>query len=376
MSEVKKVRRCYGCGEILQTEDPQAPGFTTAFQLAKHDIVLCQKCFEKNHAGHDALNEPIFNADFNTILARIKATQALIVYVVDLFTFETSFMSEVTDAIRDNRMILVANKIDLLPANVKQDKIHAFVAKRCEQASLKPERIILASSTKNYNIEEVMASIEELRDGHSVYFIGAVSSGKSSLINTLLKNFKNESNYYITTSFYPNTTLKVIEIPLDDKSAIYDTPGLSISNSVIGQMANEKDVIRTIVPRATIRPQTFALRPGQSLLFGAIARFDCLAGPRTNFTVYVANEVRIHRVETKHADATLDRLIKRQETRPISKTITSHLDLDVYDIRVDYDDKCDISFAGLGWVTFTGKKQVIRTFVPKGVSIYHNTSKI
>ena len=376
MSEVKKVRRCYGCGEILQTENPQAPGFTTAFQMARHEIVLCQSCFEKNHAGHDALNEPIFNADFNTILTQIKATQALIVYVVDLFTFETSFISEVTDAIRDSRIILVANKIDLLPANIKRDKIQDYVAKRCEQASLKPAKIILTSSTKNYNIEEVMASIEELRDGHSVYFIGSVSSGKSSLINTLLKNFKNESNFYITTSFYPNTTIKVIEIPLDDRSAIYDTPGLSISNSVIGQMANEKDVIRTIVPRSTIHPQIFALRPGQSLLIGAIARFDYMSGPRSNFTVYVANDVSIHRVETRRADATLDRLIKRKEARPISKTIASHLDLDVYEIRVDYDDYCDISFAGLGWVAFKGKKQVIRTYVPKGVSIYHNTSKI
>lgn len=376
MSEVKKVRRCYGCGEILQTTEPGKPGFTTEFQLARHEIVLCQTCFEKNAVGHDALNEPIFNADFNIILARIKATQALIVYVVDLFTFETSFMSEVTDAIRDNRILVVANKLDLLPEKVEQEKIRAYVAKRCEQASLKPEKIVLASSTKNYNIEEVMESIEELRDGRSVYFIGAVSSGKSSLINTLLKNFQNESRYYITTSFYPNTTLKVIEIPLDDRSAIYDTPGLSISNSIVGRMANEREVIRTIVPRSTVTPRVYTLRAGQSLIFGGLARFDFLSGPRTTFTVYVANDVKIHRVDLRQADNTFDRLIKRNETQPISKTINSHIDLDVYEIKVDYDDNCDVALTGLGWVSFKGEKQVLRAYVPKGVSIYHNTSKI
>ncbi|MGI6714346.1 MAG: ribosome biogenesis GTPase YqeH [Bacilli bacterium] len=376
MSEVKKVRRCYGCGEILQTSDPDAPGFITEFQLARHEIVLCQACFEKNAAGHDALNEPIFNADFTKILARIKATQALIVYVVDVFNFETSFMSEVTDAIRDNRIVVVANKLDLLPENVSQDKIRDYVAKRCEQAYLKPERIVLASSTKNYNIEEVIASIEELRDGRSVYFIGAVSSGKSSLINTLLKNFQNESRFYITTSFYPNTTLKVIEIPLDDRSAIYDTPGLSISNSIIGQMANEREVIRAIVPRSTVTPRVYHLKPGQGLIFGGIARFDFLAGPRTSFTVYVADDVKIHRVDLRQADATFDRLIRRNETQPISKKINSHIDLDVYEIRVDYDDACDVALTGLGWISFKGEKQVLRAYVPKGVSIYHNTSKI
>jgi ribosome biogenesis GTPase A len=208
----------------------------------------------------------------------------------------------------------------------------------------------------------------------AIYVIGAVSSGKSSLINAFFRVYKNTTMNYITTSIYPNTTLRVIEIPVDDDISIFDTPGLSINNTVLGVL--ERDVIRVVVPRKEIKPRNFQLVPNNSLLIGGIARIDYLSGPRTNFTLYVANDVRVLRTQTNRASETLKNIIRYKKTTPISKSIRTIADLDAYDLTFEGDEKMDISIAGLGWISFTAKGQTIRVFAPQGVAIRSNKAKI
>ncbi|NCB13824.1 MAG: hypothetical protein EOM78_19680, partial [Erysipelotrichia bacterium] len=170
--------------------------------------------------------------------------------------------------------------------------------------------------------------------GKDVYVLGAVSSGKSSMINTLLKVYQNETKNFITTSIYPNTTLKVIEIPLDDKTFIFDTPGLSISNSLVSKV--EKEVLRLIVPKVEIKPKVHQLNEGQSLFFGGIGRFDFVKGKRTGFTVYCSEGVQIHRTPLVRATQTFDSMVKGRKLKPISKLVQSNLDLDVYEVKIDF----------------------------------------
>ena len=49
---------------------------------------------------------------------------------------------------------------------------------------------------------------------------------KESLINALLKAYSDVQDNLITTSEFPGTTLDLIEIPLDENSSIYDSPGI------------------------------------------------------------------------------------------------------------------------------------------------------
>ena len=79
------------------------------------------------------------------------------------------------------------------------------------------------------------------------------------------------------------------------------------------------------------------------------------------------------------AEGFMKSLIKKQQTKPISKKITSSKDFDVYEINVDYGGNrefVDISIAGLGWISFKDRRQTIRIYVPKGVSIYHGLAKL
>ena len=379
MSKIKKVRRCVSCGEVLQTTNPQVPGFTTEANLQKHVVVLCETCFNKQNLSHDALNEPIFNEDFRVILEKARVTESLIVYVVDLFSYETSFMSEVAAAIRDNPLIVVANKFDILPEGTDETTVLENVKKRAEDADLHPLKYIVASSTKNYNIDEVLKAILDHRNGRNVYIIGAVGSGKSALVNSLLKVYKNPTNFYISTSIYPNTTLEVIEIPLDRRSAMYDTPGLSISNSMIGFFADEREVIRTIVPREQIKPRSVIIGPRDILLYGGVAAIQFVSGIRSTFTSNVSNEVKIHRTNKDRFERFFKGLIRKDESRPLSKKITTTKDFDVYEIQVDFGGNrqlVDIHIAGLGWVSFKDRRQNIRVYVPKGVSIDIGLAKV
>jgi len=375
MTEIKRIRRCPGCGVILQSIDETLPGFVPEKHLERHEVVLCQRCFKLQHYGEDiAPREPRVNEEFLHIVNQAKAENALIVYVLDLFSFDSSFSKDINDSIKDLDIIGVANKRDLFPKSVKDDKLRNYVMKRAKDAGLNLDALVIASPLKKYNIDELKAKIEELRKERNVYVIGATSSGKSTLVNTYMKQFMNTTQMMITTSPFPGTTLRVIEIPLDEKSKLYDTPGYVIDTSLISHV--EREVIRSIVPRTEVKPRTFQLAPKQSVIAGGLARFDFLAGKPTGFTFYASNMVEMKRVSLVNADKTFDSLVKTNKIRPTTKLVRSFQDLEAFELAVADKTKIDVGIVGLGWVTFTGNKQNIRILAPKGVAVYVLPAKI
>ncbi len=369
-----RVKRCYGCGALLQSTNEEAVGYIPEKFLESNDGYLCQRCFKTHHYSADKLKEPIVSVDFMKLIADIKAKNGLIFYVVDVFNFESSFNHEINQALAGLDIVLIANKFDLLPKSTNEEKIRAYVARKIKDEGLGVKDVIVASSTKNYNINEIIDVIYDLDELRDIYFIGAVSSGKSSLIKTLLKNFKNDTSRYITTSIYPNTTLAVQEIPVTEKATIYDTPGISINNSLLGMA--EKEVIKIIVPRLTIKPVTYQLMAQQSILIGGVARLDFVKGASTSFTFYFAADVKLNRSAMRNADKVFNSLLKTGKTKPISTLVTAMTDLDAFEFTTEDDKKYDVSWNGLGFVSFKGVKRLIRIYAPRGVAISYNESKI
>lgn len=375
MTELKRIRRCYGCGVILQSLDENLPGYVPEIQLEKHEVVLCQRCFKLQHYGvEDPLKEPTVDADFLHILSEAKREKALIVYVFDLFSFESSFVKTINNEIKGMKVLIVANKRDLLPREVSDKKLSDYVLSRAKEAGLVVSDIVITSPIKNYNMDELKEKIEKYRKGKNVYVIGAASSGKSSIVNGFLKTYSNKTNYLITTSPYPGTTLRVINIPLDDSTVLYDTPGISVDNSLIFKV--EKEVLKIITPKVEVKPRTFQLNSGQSLIIGGIARFDFVKGPRTGFSLYLANPVAVTRSKIERADHTLESLIKAKTVKPISKVVQSIKDLEAFELIIKDDKRVDVGITGLGWMTFKSKGQVLRVLAPKGVRIYTDSAKI
>ncbi|CAC9699126.1 conserved Plasmodium protein, unknown function, partial [Plasmodium sp. DRC-Itaito] len=76
----------------------------------------------------------------------------------------------------------------------------------------------------------------------NIYIVGNANSGKSSLINYLLKNIKNKENknILISHSIIPGTTLKNIKIKLNKNITINDTPGIISNNSLLSYLNFEE----------------------------------------------------------------------------------------------------------------------------------------
>jgi ribosome biogenesis GTPase A len=74
--------------------------------------------------------------DFLTMLSDAKASDALIVYVVDLFSFECSFSSKVNEIIRSLPLVILANKRDLMPKEAKDEDLREYVAHRFRASGL------------------------------------------------------------------------------------------------------------------------------------------------------------------------------------------------------------------------------------------------
>ena len=128
MAELNKVTRCYRCGVILQTDDPTAEGYISRDIVEKYPdgLLLCNNCFE-NERFNDTPQEPKFEEEFQTILDTVKKTNGLIVYVIDVFSFEGSFITKLNHSIKDLDVLVVANKRDLMPKNTNDDELINYI---------------------------------------------------------------------------------------------------------------------------------------------------------------------------------------------------------------------------------------------------------
>jgi ribosome biogenesis GTPase A len=378
MSKVNVVRRCYSCGAILQTSDKKKEGYVSPEILERplDSVLFCEKCYKEN-AYNLAPAEAMVSPDFLTMLLDAKASDALIVYVVDLVSFECSFNTELIETIKGLNVLVLANKRDLMPKEAKDADLKEYVAHRFRVASLPVQAsdVMLLSLTTLVDLTEVKQVIEERRKRHDVYIIGPIGAGKSFFLSAYLRNFDNPSGKAIVTADYPGTHLSVMQIPLDRSSMIYDTPGTGVDNSLRGKA--EPEAMRLIVPESPLKKRAFTLQKGESLLIGGLARLDVLTlgKKKLPLNAYFASGVQIKKI-LHHGEEAFQKSLAKGSLKPTTHLVKSLKDLDVYDVAVDELGSRDLGIAGLGWFNFPGWGETFRIYVPKGVSIYTSRAKI
>lgn len=359
----KEQISCVGCGVAIQTENPEKIGYAPASSLQKEQII-CQRCFRLKHYN-EVQDVSLTDDDFLKILNGIGSKEALIVKLVDIFDFNGSWLPGIQRFVGHNPVVLIGNKSDLLPKSVKPKKLIAWMKQMSAELGLKPVDVMLVSGAKGQGIEEAMQRIEELREGRDVYVVGCTNVGKSTFINRIIKQGSGEENV-ITTSYFPGTTLDIIEIPLDDEKALIDTPGI-INHHQMAHYVGKED-LKVITPKKEIKPRVFQLNEGQTLFFGGLARFDFIQGERNSFTCYLSNDLNIHRTKLEKADE----LYKTHAGDLLVPPNPSELDdfppLVAHQFSIK-EGKTDIVFSGLGWVTINKPGAVIAAHVPKGVQV-------
>lgn len=372
MPNISRVKRCYHCGAILQHKDANQPGYISSEIIDKYPdgLLLCDECYKSEK--QNAPQEAVLDEEYLNILETIKAKKALVVYVVDLFSFEGSFIRKVNDMLNGCDVLAIGNKRDLLPKNVDDKELLLYIKHRLRVAKLDVKDVVLTSSTTGYNIDLMYEKIKKLSVGKDVYFVGASISGKSALIAEFLKKFKNNTNEYVVTYTFPNTNLRGFKIPLGNHMYIYETPGLSIDNSMLSKV--DEIVAKKILPDSTICPKSFKLNPGLSLMFGGLALIELISGEETKVDVYCKTGLDLK--VSKNGEARFVNVLSRHTLQPCCDEFRSFADFDVYDFEITEVGDRDIGILGLGWFHFIGNKQTYRVFVPKGVYVYTTRSKI
>jgi ribosome biogenesis GTPase yqeH len=367
---------CIGCGAEIQSENQNKQGYLPKSVVEKsieENNLVCKRCFRlKNY--NEVSDVELGAEDFYKLIKTLSKKDGLIVKVVDIFDFSGSWIEDVIDIVGNNKdIVLVANKLDLLPKSVKQNKIKQWLFKMLKAKGIKVKDILLISAIKNHGIEEAAARIDELRNGKDVYIIGATNVGKSTFINKLIELTTGDKNV-ITTSHFPGTTLGMIEIPLDRATSIYDTPGIILDYDIAHYL--DAKSLKLVMPKKEIKARVFQLNAEQSLFFGGMARVDFVKGERQSFTLYASNLVDIHRTKLSNADALFEKHLGTLLKPPFEDNISIFKNQVKKNFKID-DRKIDIVISGLGWITVNSDSGCeIDIYVPEEIEVFVRESII
>lgn len=295
------IKKCVGCGINLQTKNKDIEGYVDDINKE-----ICERCFKLKHYG-EYKEVTLDNKDYQNILDNIPS-DSLVVYLTSVLNLNLEYIEKF------NNVIIVLTKKDLLPKSVKDYKLINYISKMTSNY----KDIEVISSIKNYNLDNLMNKIKQYKNNQEVYFIGMTNSGKSTLINKIIKNYS-DNKLEVTTSIYPSTTLNKIELNINDLK-IVDTPGLLSKGSILNDLSQKE--IKKITPKKEIKPRSYQLKGNNSLIIDNKIRVDFLGD--NNITIYIANNINI--VKTRLSNNTL------KETRVKELSLKENKDIVIEDL--------------------------------------------
>lgn len=306
---------CIGCGSKFQTLDKNKEGYINPKVYEK--ATLCERCFKIKYYGEAYVTDN--PKDKTSLIKMINDSKKSVVYLVDTLTISKETLS-VIDSL-SNKVYLVLTKRDLLPKSVKNSKLKEYIS----NLTLIKD-VFVISALKNNGVTELYNELIKNNE-KSVYVIGYTSSGKSTFINKLL--MLNGKSGNITTSSLPNTTLECINIKLNDKLTLIDTPGFVSENSSYNFI--DVDIYKKLLPKSVIKPKVYTIKKDFMIILGDILRIENNSNEDVNLVFYFKNEIKLNKMRSIRNE-----LLK---------------DKDKLDVKVS--DK-DIILEGLGYIKVVG----------------------
>jgi len=354
---------CEGCGAPLQSEHPEAPGYVPAHVARRGEPVVCRRCFRINNYGKEEKVKTDSENAWATVMDVVRSVGCCIM-VVDVLDFEGSFIPDLADLAR-GKLILAANKVDLLPAKTPVEEVGRWIDARLASLGLKAEGIYPISARSGYGVRVLLDAARKLsgKGGH-VGLVGATNVGKSTLVNRWLKGTEAEGP---TVSRFPGTTLGVVTREVSTAGlVVLDTPGLISRGRVTDILCH--DCATHFVPEAPLASKLIRLAPGHSVVFGGLAAFTPLGEPEEEHLLlaFAAGEVPIQKVRTERftlRTASLEpgrsQLLCPQCQESLSRTGWEEVVTDVGEME-------DVCVHGLGWISPRRKGMKVRVTLPAG----------
>ncbi len=278
-----RSKKCIGCGVKLQSDNVLTPGYTPNIL---NDY--CMRCFKlKNYGESMVVNNK--TDDYLKILKSVARTKDLVLYIVDILNIPAN-LETITNYLNQD-IILVLNKRDILPKSVKDEKIINYLKER-----YKFKDYVIVSTLSNYNFDELYKKILKYKKTNDVYLVGETNAGKSSIINKIIENYSNKEAI-LTTSNMPETTLAKINLEINSKLTLIDTPGIVEYQNIIHTLGSKYYKVLNI--KKEIKPKTYQINKNTSLLIGDFLRIDYLEGDKNSLTLYIPNSVNVKRINPK-----------------------------------------------------------------------------
>lgn len=359
----ENVASCVGCGWALQSVDVAALGFVpptvpspvmdplskeAAVEEAAVKRCLCQRCWRlRHHNSAMGLDAP----DQSSKLRTLKDRPGVVVLIGDLSdaqgTLPLDFARNVSGA---NPVVLVGNKLDLLPAGATEYRLRTWLLRQAERRRLLPTSTHVVSSRTGVGVTALVRDLAERSHSFKkdVFLCGRTNVGKSSLLSKMIRMYGGPTHLKPTVSPLHGTTVGLIPVPLGHNGgrSLYDTPGLLGEHRVHTVLS--RDELAVVTPEARIRPVVVRLIPGKSVLLGGFGRLDYVEGAgHLLFTVFVSARLAKEVVATA--------VDKRAGTGPHA--------LEPVEFCFDGDDPAhswnaawtEVAFSGIGWVSVTGR---------------------
>eukprot|EP00040_Diaphanoeca_grandis_P025365 m.140424 g.140424 ORF g.140424 m.140424 type:complete len:604 (+) comp30112_c0_seq2:185-1996(+) len=351
---------------------------------------------------------------------------SVVVCIADIFDISGTLNHLLLDHIHPRApVILVLNKLDLLPCDAKRSlpRMMEWFAQQPQFAMFKNIKSVhFVSATNGWGLPKLMKQLNQTcrKLGVDAAFVGMTNVGKSSLINKMMQRDSSHqavNSLKVTTSAIPGTTIENLEFELVkptktrktlkqpshkknlnfDKKAdamylrrcqpstgstvdskanvvIKDTPGI-MNTAHISALLNAAEH-HAIMPRKPTKPQVFTLFAGQTLLFGALARVDFVEGTsEVVLSVFSSSQLKIHRTNPDRVDGLLNSDEQLLLTPPFEKCLLERDDIGYTTHTVvgkgwRRENACvDLVLPGIGWASVSlrgGKEATLRTYSPKG----------
>lgn len=369
-----KEKKCIGCGEKLQYDNPVLPGYIPKNILETRDNIICKRCFRLKHYGENLEKEE--EKDVYRLEVKKAISEAdIVIPIFDIIDFESSFTNEIIDLLEDKTILALINKIDLLPSYIHISEVSKWINYYFNENNFFPSDIAFVSAEKKYGVNGIFRKIQyiaknilkkKLDTKIKIAIMGVSNVGKSRLINLLLD--KNSS----TVSKFSGTTkknIKNVKNTKEFKLEIIDTPGL-IPDGRLSDLLNS-DMSYKLVPSGEISRKTYRLKEKMVFMMSNLAYFEVLSNPKNKnssiVSVYASKEVKFHvtnknKVDELYSNLNFFNLLDEENYEKYNKNefITREYTI---------DENEDLVISGLGYIEVKRGPLEVRLYLPKYVKV-------
>ncbi|MGE5604079.1 MAG: GTPase [Bacteroidota bacterium] len=354
------VDYCRGCGSVMQSSNPNQPGFIPEAVRGKNQV--CQRCYQMTHYGKNGtiqLNKDQIKANIQKAIGLSQ----LLVIVAD-FTDLTGTLPAWSAWLGDQPYLLVVNKIDLMPERTKPDELKEYLQHYlADQFPKMPAALILASGIKGDGVGLLLNEIKKATvSGDRIGLLGMTNVGKSSLVKQMLAAEKSAAAP--TVSKYPGTTLGLSNWSiLKGRNTLIDTPGM-VPGDRMGDLLCSECASR-LVSTSKLGHKLWGIKPGKGITIGNYFGLAQMGTSETVLLTFAAPEILIHRTDSSK----IGDLLKEGPSwlGKICKKCSQNLKWREENLSLNPNN--DLGVAGLGWFSLRGAKTEFKIWYPEGLRL-------